>query len=317
MAERGIMKKSVVISCLGHLFIILLTFVTVSSRHVPKPLPAIDVSVVMNKKKLSKPTASGKKLLSKKRKRPAPSDGQLVPQPKKPEVKKPEVKKSEPKKPEPKKSEEKKPEPKKSEEKKPEPKKPKVKKPEPKKPEPKKPEVKKAEIKKTNPTKKTTKPKTSAKATKKSVKKTIKPKTSAKSMPKKRSSVLKNKAKAFNMDDIENFLSDDETKSTALMSINALQAQVQGQLERCWNPPIDVPGAPDLSVEMDLNLNPDGHVNTHKITALNRDKNFQSLATERAISALNHPLCQRFNLPVKQYNEWRHIKLRFDPRAMF
>jgi colicin import membrane protein len=100
-------------------------------------------------------------------------------------------------------------------------------------------------------------------------------------------------------------------QSLSQNEIDALRAQIQA----CWNPPVGLAEAKDLTVLVRLMLNPDGTLSGEPVL-LNRVSNplFQ-VAAESAVRAIQR--CQPYKLPIAKYAVWKDVEIVFDPRDMF
>lgn len=96
----------------------------------------------------------------------------------------------------------------------------------------------------------------------------------------------------------------------SLSEIDALRAQIS----RCWSPPVGTFGAADLTVQLQLSLNPDGTL-TRPPEVLTRGS---GMAFTAAVDSARRAVlrCQPYDLPVSKYNAWRDIRVNFDPREM-
>ena len=93
---------------------------------------------------------------------------------------------------------------------------------------------------------------------------------------------------------------------------------VRRQIERCWNPPVGAPKAEELTVDLRLEVNPDGTVRTVQVanpSRMNSDPYFRA-AAESAVRAVLNPRCRKLNLPAAKYEEWKTLIIGFDPREM-
>ncbi|MEM7225046.1 MAG: hypothetical protein AAF495_18865 [Pseudomonadota bacterium] len=92
---------------------------------------------------------------------------------------------------------------------------------------------------------------------------------------------------------------------------------IQSQLARCWQLEPGARDAANMIVEIRVALNPNGAVRDAKIVDSLRmvsDSFFRS-AAENARRAVYR--CSPFDLPVRKYEIWQVMTLRFDPRQMF
>lgn len=92
---------------------------------------------------------------------------------------------------------------------------------------------------------------------------------------------------------------------------------IRQQIQRCWRLDPGAQQAEDLIVEIRITLRRDGTLVSAEVVDLTRmfgDAYFRSAAenARRAIQA-----CSPYKLPVSEYEVWRVINLKFDPREMF
>jgi len=98
---------------------------------------------------------------------------------------------------------------------------------------------------------------------------------------------------------------------------NQMIQSIQQQLRACWRLDPGAREAEDLVVEIRVRLNPDGSVrqaNVIDVVRMVQDAYFRS-AAENAKRAID--VCSPFKLPVRKYDVWRELTLRFNPREMF
>ena len=98
---------------------------------------------------------------------------------------------------------------------------------------------------------------------------------------------------------------------------NQMVQAIQQQLRACWRLDPGAREAEDMVVEINVRLNPDGSVRQADIVDTVRmvqDAYFRS-AAENAKRAID--VCSPFELPVRKYDVWRELTLRFNPREMF
>lgn len=91
------------------------------------------------------------------------------------------------------------------------------------------------------------------------------------------------------------------------------------QIGRCWNLPAGAKDAEDLVIEIRVDMNPDGTVNSARIVDRGRmtvDPFFRS-AAESALRAVLNRRCQPFKLPAEKYDIWKLMILSFNPKEMF
>lgn len=107
------------------------------------------------------------------------------------------------------------------------------------------------------------------------------------------------------------------TLSASTLEQNEMARAIQEQLRNCWRIDPGARGAADIVVEIKVLLNQDGSVQRVDIVDVVRmvqDGFFRS-AAENAKRAITR--CSPFRLPLRRYDVWRQLTLRFDPREMF
>ena len=90
------------------------------------------------------------------------------------------------------------------------------------------------------------------------------------------------------------------------------------QLSRCWSIMAGAENAEDLVVEIRMQVNEDRTVQSAEIVDLGRyavDEYFKA-AADSALRAVRNPLCSPLELPEGKHDQWKSIKVRFDPREM-
>ena len=92
-------------------------------------------------------------------------------------------------------------------------------------------------------------------------------------------------------------------------------AFLRQQIGRCWNPPVGVENARDLTVDIIIELTPNGNVIGVPRVTRAPSTQLGQIAAESARRAVE--LCQPYALPPEKYDQWRAIELSFDPRFMF
>jgi len=103
----------------------------------------------------------------------------------------------------------------------------------------------------------------------------------------------------------------------AKMMVNEIEA-VRQQLAQCWNVAAGARRADDLSVEIEMVMNPDATVREARVVdgaRMNSDPYFRA-AAESAMRALGHPDCIPLKLPLNKYDVWKNISFNFDPSKM-
>lgn len=120
---------------------------------------------------------------------------------------------------------------------------------------------------------------------------------------------------AFSKDKNRSKVADSREQSISL--IDAARNQVQ----RCWTPPLGARDAAQMRVRVSVLLGPDGAViGTPTLDPADRRRMQRSsetvfrVFTESAVRAIQQ--CAPFELPKARYNEWRSLRLNFDPSQM-
>ncbi|MBN9565309.1 MAG: hypothetical protein J0G29_04350 [Alphaproteobacteria bacterium] len=95
-------------------------------------------------------------------------------------------------------------------------------------------------------------------------------------------------------------------------------ALVKRQISRCWKVDVGAKNIKNLKVPLRIKFNPDTSVKSVEVLDQDRYNSdpFYQAAARRAISALKAPDCTPLKLPLKKYDQWKDIKMTFDPEAM-
>ncbi|MEK9673473.1 MAG: hypothetical protein VW268_13395 [Rhodospirillaceae bacterium] len=121
--------------------------------------------------------------------------------------------------------------------------------------------------------------------------------------------ILNNKASSMNFD---------QGKKPSKLEIDIWRAMIKKRMKPCWGQEAGAKDAGKLKVELRLFMQPDGTV--VKFEVLNAGQalgnRYYRAALERAQRAVLNPRCQPFDLPVDKYNEWKTLKMNFDPSEM-
>lgn len=100
------------------------------------------------------------------------------------------------------------------------------------------------------------------------------------------------------------------------VSISEIDA-VRRQIQACWNIPAGARDAKDLVVTIRATVAPDGRVQTARIDDMSRMSDpFYRAAAESAQRAVLNPRCQPLKLPPHKYEQWRELRLDFNPKDM-
>ncbi len=92
---------------------------------------------------------------------------------------------------------------------------------------------------------------------------------------------------------------------------------VRQQISRCWNLPAGARDAQDLIVTIRATVAPDGTVTSAVIDDRSKmgDPFFRA-AAESAQRAMLNPACQPLKLPPQKYEQWKNLRLNFNPKDM-
>lgn len=92
---------------------------------------------------------------------------------------------------------------------------------------------------------------------------------------------------------------------------------VRQQISRCWNLPSGARDAQDLVVTIRATVAPDGTVTSAVIDDRSKmgDPFFRA-AAESAQRAMLNPACQPLKLPPQKYEQWKNLRLNFNPKDM-
>ena len=94
-------------------------------------------------------------------------------------------------------------------------------------------------------------------------------------------------------------------------------SKFQSQLAGCWNVQAGSRDAASLIVSVRVEMNRDGTVQQAKIVdSRSRGDRALRVAEENALRAVLDPRCQPFPFPQDQYQTWKTLLLRFDPRGL-
>lgn len=92
---------------------------------------------------------------------------------------------------------------------------------------------------------------------------------------------------------------------------------VKRQIEACWSMPAGARDARDLIVTIRATVAPDGRVTSARIDDLSRMGDpFYRAAAESAQRAMLNPRCQPLRLPPQKYDQWKDLRIDFNPKDM-
>ncbi|MES2729559.1 MAG: hypothetical protein V4621_05620 [Pseudomonadota bacterium] len=90
------------------------------------------------------------------------------------------------------------------------------------------------------------------------------------------------------------------------------------QLSRCWSITAGAENAEDLVIEIRMQVSAERIVQSAEVVDLGRyaaDTYFRA-AADSALRAVRNPLCSPLELPEGKHDQWKSLKVRFDPREM-
>lgn len=92
---------------------------------------------------------------------------------------------------------------------------------------------------------------------------------------------------------------------------------VRRQIQQCWNIPAGARDAGNLVVTIHATVAPDGTVRSARIENTSRMSDpFYRAAAESAQRAVLNPRCQPLKLPPEKYEQWKDLRLDFNPKDM-
>jgi hypothetical protein len=99
------------------------------------------------------------------------------------------------------------------------------------------------------------------------------------------------------------------------LSVNELAA-LQARLADCWDVPVGVRNARDLSVIVRIQFRRDGSLETDPVVVNRSALPVFQVAAESAVRAVRK--CAPFSfMPVAKYEAWKELEVNFDPKQMF
>jgi hypothetical protein len=101
--------------------------------------------------------------------------------------------------------------------------------------------------------------------------------------------------------------------SVAKMTANELD-MLRARLAQCWSPPLGWTDPAEVRVVLMLSLNEDGSVAGTPSVLESPQGAYSTTAPESALRAVRR--CAPYNLPSEKYDEWKQVKVTFDPRDM-
>lgn len=103
--------------------------------------------------------------------------------------------------------------------------------------------------------------------------------------------------------------------STATLTQNEIAA-LQARLRECWDVPVGVADARDLSVLVRIQFRPDGSLATEPMVTNQAAHPMFQIAAESALRAVRKCAPYSF-MPRAKYDAWKDVEVNFDPRDMF
>ena len=110
-------------------------------------------------------------------------------------------------------------------------------------------------------------------------------------------------------------------KFSERMSATELDMMVRAlntQFGSCWNLMAGARNAEDITVSINLKVNPNRTVQSARIAdqwRYNQDA-FYRAAADAALRAIRHPNCEVLDLPPDKYELWKDLKFNFNPATM-
>ncbi|MBX9621334.1 MAG: energy transducer TonB [Alphaproteobacteria bacterium] len=114
----------------------------------------------------------------------------------------------------------------------------------------------------------------------------------------------------------ESSTSDYEANNIKVTSVTELDL-IRRQLASCWNVPAVLQDAKDIYVEVRLEMNPDGTVQSAIVTKSSGDGSYKRALEDSALRAIRNPKCSPFKLPLHRYDQWKTMTIRFGSKDMF
>jgi hypothetical protein len=101
--------------------------------------------------------------------------------------------------------------------------------------------------------------------------------------------------------------------SVAKMTANELD-MLRARLAQCWSPPLGWTDPSEVRVVLIIELNADGSVAGTPSVLEAPQGSYSTTAPESALRAVRR--CAPYSLPPEKYDEWKQVKVTFDPRDM-
>jgi hypothetical protein len=103
-----------------------------------------------------------------------------------------------------------------------------------------------------------------------------------------------------------------------VLSISEMDALRQ-QLSQCWSIMSGAANAEDQVVELAVQVNPDRTVLSARVVDQGKYNSnpFFRAAADSAMRAMRNPNCNPLNVPPDKYDQWKNMRIVFDPKEMF
>jgi colicin import membrane protein len=101
--------------------------------------------------------------------------------------------------------------------------------------------------------------------------------------------------------------------SVARMTANELDL-LRARLAQCWSPPLGWTDPSEVRVVLLIELNQDGSVAGTPSVLESPQGAYSTTAPESALRAVRR--CAPYALPAEKYDDWKQVKVTFDPRDM-
>jgi hypothetical protein len=127
----------------------------------------------------------------------------------------------------------------------------------------------------------------------------------------------KDNAEVSNKKNLEATQSQQKNVVTSKLTITQEDA-IKAQIFKCWNIPIGLPYNENLTVRVNIKLNPDGSLISSEISDQARmnaaGQTYYKILAESALRAVK--LCNPLKVPSTDYEKWREMQLNFDAKEM-
>lgn len=113
----------------------------------------------------------------------------------------------------------------------------------------------------------------------------------------------------------------DETASAGTLGDRITMSEMDAlrrQLSQCWSVLAGANAQENLVIEIRMTVNADRTLQSAEVVdqgRYNSDSLFAA-AADTALRAVRSPMCSPLNLPPEKYDQWKSIKVRFDPSEM-